>query len=237
VIDGQFDTQGWNRFSYVVNNPIKYKDPTGHERFPTTSRTASEVIAGNIDESQYMNKSQNEAPTHGEVKNPLKGHYGWVRNRGSKKHGGIDIKGEKGDPVLAYTEGEVVFAGYHEKAGNYITVKHEKERYDKESGKTINETFFTRYLHLDKINVRKGEKVKEGQKIGAIGSTGNAEKYDPHLHFEVRKLKGNVDPEKAKIENYRNKYTKTVEPVEHLEKNQTVFQKMKEIVDNVISNF
>ena len=52
--------------------------------------------------------------------------------------------------------------------------------------------FATLYGHLDKIIVHEGEKIKQGEVIGALGNTGRSS--GPHLHFEIRKLDGPIDP-------------------------------------------
>lgn len=51
----------------------------------------------------------------------------------------------------------------------------------------------TRYAHCSKIVVQKGAKIKQGQKIAQVGSTGNS--TGPHLHFEIWRDKRTVDPE------------------------------------------
>jgi murein DD-endopeptidase MepM/ murein hydrolase activator NlpD len=63
----------------------------------------------------------------------------------------------------------VVEAGYTRPNGNYIFVQH-------------GEQFVTHYLHLHRLKVKKGTKVKQGQVIGTVGSTGAA--TGPHLHYE-----------------------------------------------------
>lgn len=87
-------------------------------------------------------------------------------------HTGVDLKsrarGEK--TVRAARLGYVVSAGRRKGYGKMITIKHE------DGAKT-------RYAHLKKILVRKGQAVQKGQKIGIIGKTGRA--TGPHLHFEI----------------------------------------------------
>ncbi|MBN2400996.1 MAG: peptidoglycan DD-metalloendopeptidase family protein [Spirochaetes bacterium] len=235
VIDGEFDTQGWNRYSYCKNNPIEYKDPTGHERFPTVSRSFDEIFNENVSDEQYANDSAKSGPNQGKVVNNLKGHYGNTRYDGTVKHRGIDIKGKKGDPVLAYAEGKVArIIKDHETAGNFIVLEHQRKVYDKKTDSFKNETYVTRYLHLDKINVKKGDKIKEGQKIGTIGNTGSCVDYDPHLHFEVRKMKKNANIQEARKNEFVNQYTTEVDPVKDLKTNQTFFQKVKEHLTNLM---
>jgi len=94
------------------------------------------------------------------------------RRRG-RKHEGMDIAAKRGTPVKAASSGRVIYSGRGIKGyGNLVVLQH--------MGK-IN----TVYAHLDKRAVRKGQYVKKGRKIGAVGSTGRAS--GPHLHFEFRK--------------------------------------------------
>lgn len=86
-------------------------------------------------------------------------------------HAGVDIAGKRGEKVVASAPGTIIHSG---RKGSYgLTV-------DIEAGNGV----ILRYAHLDKIGVRKGQKVKRGQYIGNLGRTGRV--TAPHLHFEVR---------------------------------------------------
>lgn len=112
-------------------------------------------------------------PAEGPVNSP----YG---ERNGRKHDGIDVGGDEGDPVIASAGGEVVFADKLGGYGNLIIVKHD-------------DGFFTAYAHNEKNLVDKGDSVKQGQRIAKMGRTGNAS--GDHLHFEVRDESGTYDPE------------------------------------------
>ena len=86
-------------------------------------------------------------------------------------HSGQDINAEHGDEVVAAAGGKVVFADWHGGYGQLVTVDHG-------GGLT------TRYAHLSKIEVRPGQEIARGQRLGAVGSTGRS--TGPHLHYEVR---------------------------------------------------
>lgn len=86
-----------------------------------------------------------------------------------RPHRGTDYAAPRGTPVYASGDGKVVEAGYTRANGNYVFIQH-------------GETYKTHYLHLDKRRVKKGERVKQGQVIGTVGSTGAA--TGPHLHYE-----------------------------------------------------
>jgi len=93
-------------------------------------------------------------------------------------HEGIDIISKKGTPVIATSSGIVISSLYRPLFGNRILIDH---------GKDKNEMFImSRYVHLDKRLVKKGDRVIRGQQIGTLGSTGLLAGGFPHLHFEIR---------------------------------------------------
>jgi murein DD-endopeptidase MepM/ murein hydrolase activator NlpD len=85
-------------------------------------------------------------------------------------HSGLDIAGERGQPVHATAEGTVIHVGYNGAYGNLIVIDH---------GFGLE----TRYGHLLSYSVKTGAKVKRGDVIGQVGATGRATGY--HLHYEV----------------------------------------------------
>ncbi len=101
--------------------------------------------------------------------------YGWRLDpftKARKMHKGMDFTSPRGTPVYATGNGKVIRAdnkstGY----GNHIRIDH-------------GFGYVTLYAHLSKYNVRKGERVKRGDLIGFVGSTGRSQA--PHLHYEVR---------------------------------------------------
>ena len=86
-----------------------------------------------------------------------------------RPHRGTDYAAPRGTPVYAAGDGRVVEAGYTGPNGNYVFIQH-------------GEGFKTHYLHLNKKRVKRGDRVKQGQVIGTVGSTGAA--TGPHLHYE-----------------------------------------------------
>jgi len=95
---------------------------------------------------------------------------------GNRIHEGIDLFAKIGTPVLASRGGMVMAAGENNGMGKYVIIKH-------------SDNITTRSGHLSRIYVHKNEFVCQGQVIGAVGKTGNANLRDiqPHLHFEIRK--------------------------------------------------
>jgi len=97
-----------------------------------------------------------------------------------KFHAGVDFSAPRGTPIYATGDGVVVevktlFGGY----GKYIEVDH-------------GFGYLTRYAHMSAFEVRKGQKVKRGEKIGYVGSSGQS--TSPHLHYEILKDGKFVNP-------------------------------------------
>jgi murein DD-endopeptidase MepM/ murein hydrolase activator NlpD len=101
----------------------------------------------------------------------LSARFGQPGGWSSGHHTGLDFAAPAGTPVFSALAGTVVEAGYDGAYGNRIIVKHDGVK--------------TMYAHLSSASVDAGEKVLRGQRIGAVGSTGNS--TGPHLHFEVIK--------------------------------------------------
>ncbi|MFD8718614.1 M23 family metallopeptidase [Streptomyces sp. NPDC059629] len=87
------------------------------------------------------------------------------------RHTGQDFAVDSGTPVYAVGPGRIVTASCGDAFGNQVVIQHP-------------DGYYTQYAHLSVINVRPGQEVLTGQRIGAAGATGNAD--GPHLHFEVR---------------------------------------------------
>lgn len=92
---------------------------------------------------------------------------------GNENHRGLDIANSTGTPVSAAASGFVSHAGPMGTYGNVIMITHSIK----------GQTHTTVYAHLSGINVSVGQSVSQGQKIGAMGSTGRS--TGPHLHFEI----------------------------------------------------
>lgn len=99
-------------------------------------------------------------------------------------HNGTDFATPIGTAVMSTGDGQVVMTRKHPYAGNYVVIQH-------------GSTYKTRYLHLSKILVRKGQKVTRGQKIGLSGNTGRV--TGPHLHYELIERGRPVNAMKANI--------------------------------------
>jgi murein DD-endopeptidase MepM/ murein hydrolase activator NlpD len=101
--------------------------------------------------------------------------------RGPAIHTGIDLRGDKGDPVRVTANGTVTIASWQGGYGNMVEVDH-------------GNGLATRYGHMSKIDVKVGQRVRIGDTLGEIGSTGRS--TGPHLHYETRIDGEAVDPQK-----------------------------------------
>jgi murein DD-endopeptidase MepM/ murein hydrolase activator NlpD len=97
----------------------------------------------------------------------------------SQKHNGVDYSAPTGTVVRAVGDGTVGMAGWQNGFGNMVEIKHA-------SGRS------TLYAHLSRIEVKKGQHIEQGQRLGAVGMTGWA--TGPHLHFEFRVAGVHQDP-------------------------------------------
>lgn len=86
-------------------------------------------------------------------------------------HTGIDCSTyRRGDPIVATADGTIAFSGSYYGYGLCVLISHPNG-------------YFTRYGHMDKLLVRRGQQVKQGQTIGILGNTGHT--TGPHVHYEV----------------------------------------------------
>ncbi|WP_435945394.1 murein DD-endopeptidase MepM [Dryocola sp. BD586] len=99
-------------------------------------------------------------------------------------HKGVDFAMPQGTPVLSVGDGEVVMAKRSGAAGFIVAIRHGR-------------TYTTRYMHLKKLLVKPGQKVKRGDRIALSGNTGRS--TGPHLHYEVWINQQAVNPLTAKL--------------------------------------
>ena len=119
---------------------------------------------------QKQSAQQWSMPINGRVSSE----YGMRRlhdEKHARLHGGIDFAAPTGTPIRAARDGEVLFAGTRGGYGNTVVLDH--------GGKTE-----TLYAHASELLVKPGDKVRAGDEIAKVGSTGKS--TGPHLHFEIR---------------------------------------------------
>lgn len=148
----------------------------------------------NVDEAENLSKRQTRDQASSIAPPPpAAAGYTWptqgtvTRNfnpagKGKAQNDGINIAAAKGAPVVAANNGVVAHAGNQLRGfGNVVLVKHDNGT-------------MTVYAHLDKVSVKKGDMVGAGQRLGTVGQTGTVK--DPQLHFEIRKGRKPIDPNK-----------------------------------------
>ncbi|HPM78357.1 MAG TPA: peptidoglycan DD-metalloendopeptidase family protein [bacterium] len=101
-----------------------------------------------------------------------------------RMHHGVDYGAPVGTPVWAVADGTVSFGGRSGAAGNLVTIKHDGG-------------FESLYLHLSRIAVKRGQRVRQRQMIGRVGSSGRS--TGPHLDFRIRRNGSYFNPMKMKM--------------------------------------
>ena len=116
--------------------------------------------------------------SYGKRKHPILGY--------TKMHTGTDFAAPTGTPIMASGDGKVTKAGWCGGGGNCVKIKH-------------NSTYQTVYAHMSKFGrgIKKGVRVKQGQIIGYVGSTGLS--TGPHLHYEVIENGKKINSQKLKL--------------------------------------
>jgi len=137
--------------------------------------------SGTNSEHQYLTGIPEMAPAEGMITKKFMS--------GPRKHYGIDISGQIGDPISAAGDGLVVFAGWTPELGNMVVISHADD-------------YITVYGHNDRLNVQERQRVKKGDLIALLGETGYS--MGPHLHFEVWHHGLALDPQTV-IPEYKNK--------------------------------
>ena len=104
----------------------------------------------------------------------------------NKMHKGTDFAAPMGTPIMASGEGKIVRARWCGGGGNCVKIKH-------------NSTYSTVYAHMSKFgrNIKEGARIKQGQIIGYVGSTGMS--TGPHLHYEVIENGRKINSQKLKL--------------------------------------
>lgn len=157
--------------------------PTPAERYnPFLQTSIGEIVSPNLpplaNPDQYLPNAPNFNGYIWPAKGVFTSGYGW---RWGRMHRGIDIAAPVGTPIFAAADGEVVTAGWNAGGyGNLVKLKHP-------------DGSLTVYAHNQRLLVRRGQQVEQGQRIADMGSTGRS--TGPHLHFEIHPNgRGAVNP-------------------------------------------
>jgi murein DD-endopeptidase MepM/ murein hydrolase activator NlpD len=179
----------------VVNEPITVRS----EQYPTTELTVEERYVELSPEDQA--RAEREAaetsaiydtftterywsdvfvvPVDGATDGRNFGHRRVFNGQPRAPHSGADLRARTGTPIHAANRGRVVLAKDLFYSGNAVFIDH-------------GHGLFTTYLHLSAIDVKVGDIVERGQRLGLAGATGRV--TGPHLHWGVRIVDARVDP-------------------------------------------
>jgi len=146
-----------------------------------------ETVAQLEDLSQLIERNQSfwrHTPTVIPLRSrALSDRYGMRKDPFTKKreyHAGIDFRAKRGAPVHAPADGTVRIAERKRGFGLLVELQHGRGFFP---GKKKSVRYRTRFAHLSKIKVRRGQKIKRGDLLGSVGSTGRS--TGPHLHYEI----------------------------------------------------
>ncbi len=143
----------------------------------------NDIIAG-LDRVNLYRIAAEKAP----FANPVRGNVRFTSGFGNRRdpktgrsrmHSGVDFAGPSGTPILATSDGVVKQAGWHGGYGNAVIIEHAFG-------------IETLYAHLSSVDVREGQRVSRGDRIGGMGTTGRS--TGVHLHYEVRVGGSAVNP-------------------------------------------
>ncbi len=103
----------------------------------------------------------------------------------TRMHKGVDFAASRGTPIYAAGDGRIIQAGRNGAYGKYVRIRH-------------NSTYQTAYAHMSRVakGVKRGKRVKQGQVIGYVGSTGRS--TGSHLHYEVHENGRAINPRRVK---------------------------------------
>ncbi|MAA66620.1 MAG: hypothetical protein CL581_17825 [Alteromonadaceae bacterium] len=184
-----------DRFSVLVGREMMALEATGNDRIEavTIHRGKTTYNAFLFSDGNYYDEN-GESVTPAFLRWPTAKHYRVTSSFNPARlhpvtgrhapHNGVDTAAPMNTPIMSTGDGIVSRVGNHPYAGRYIVIDH--------SG-----TFKTRYLHLNKVLVKRGQSVKRGQRIALSGNTGRT--TGPHLHFEFHVRNHPVNPLTADI--------------------------------------
>ena len=171
--DGQFIRNGNILAAEFINGgerftAVRYKDGEYYSESGNSMRKA--FLRSPVD-FKYVSSNFNPRRLH-----PVTGQI--------RAHRGVDYVAAMGTPIKAAGEGKVIESSYNQFNGNYVFIRH-------------NDTYTTKYLHLTKRNVKRGDTVKQSQIIGTLGRTGRV--TGAHLHYEFIVNGVHRDPRNVKL--------------------------------------
>lgn len=171
----------------ITTSTVALSGIGGPSQFDSLARELNQVAANlrGLREILEAEKSRRATtPAGWPVPGPVNSGYGIRRDpfgEGYEFHSGVDIRASYGHPVRATADGVVTYAGYRSGYGRLVVLDH---------GRGL-QTF---YGHLSQITVSVGDRVRRGNQLGRVGSTGRA--TAAHVHYEVRMKDRPIHPQK-----------------------------------------
>lgn len=173
--------EGYNNSELVISTQKRID--TLRKQIDVQSRSLDEIIKLAKDKEQFLEKIPAIQPVRNEDLKRMASGYGWRSDpftKARKFHYGMDFTAPRGTPIYATGDGTVSRADHKSTGyGEHIRIEH-------------GYGYMSLYAHLSRYNVRPGQKVKRGDLIGYVGSTGRSEA--PHLHYEVWKDGDRINP-------------------------------------------
>ncbi len=184
-LDKMFSAAGLNT-DRLINQVRRGYTGQGGPLMPLSFSTRNEEPSGDVmranrllsqmDRLNLYRIAAQQAPFSSPVKSAFRftSGYGFRRDPktgGRRMHKGVDFAAATGTPILSTADGTVIHAGWQSGYGRLVKIQHQFG-------------IETRYAHLSSINVKVGQKVSRGDKIGGMGASGRV--TGVHLHYEVR---------------------------------------------------
>ncbi len=168
IIAAEFNTQGTSHYAFLFENEANFPDYFDENGKSLRKQLLRAPLSYTRISSGFSHRRYH----------PILHHY--------RPHHGIDYAAPAGTAVMTTGDGTVIKAEYRKGNGRYIKIKH-------------NQNMITYYLHLSRFakGIKYGAKVKQGQVIGYVGSTGYS--TGPHLDYRVKKNGRFVNPRKIKL--------------------------------------
>jgi murein DD-endopeptidase MepM/ murein hydrolase activator NlpD len=180
-VDRYKSLEGFNN-SEMIKDATKNLDILSKQLY-VQSKSLDEIIEMASDKEKLLAAVPAIQPVSKEDLTRMASGYGWRQDpftKARKMHFGMDFTSPRGTPIYATGNGKVI------RADNRATGFGKHVRIDHGFG------YVTLYAHMSKYNVKRGKKVKRGDVIGYVGSTGRSQA--PHLHYEVRYNKRKINP-------------------------------------------
>jgi len=187
-VGGSDSIKSFNDLNYLLPNEFDLnslpRDLAFIERSINLEKLSYEEIESKLDEklNYYLHYPAIYPVSVNEARRTSR--YGYRRDpftKGRRFHEGDDFSGPIGVTVISTADGKVISSKRYGSFGNYIEIDH-------------GNGYITVYGHLSKRNVRRGDNIERGQKIGEIGNTGRS--TAPHLHYEIQYKNKHINPNK-----------------------------------------